>query len=198
MVERKKRFYCATPARHPLGARSRVHRIPSYTSRHAHGRPPAPTSDYWRSAVSSLRAASQLVLEDLVLAVGGRGALRRPEAAGDGVAAPRLRRRVPRRRVRRLGRAERGPCWLCAGGAVVAEVGRRGDGGGLALEAPLAVALEAGAVVEEQEAVAPCERGGGGGGGVRGVGGGGGGRRRARWTGGNGGGEGARLASRPS
>ena len=193
MVERKKRFYCATPARHPLGARSRVHhRIPSYTSRHAHGRPPAPTSDYWRSAVTSLRAASQLVLEDLVLAVGGRGALRRPEAAGDGVAAPRLRRRVPRRRVRRLGAR-----WLCAGGAVVAEVGRRGDGGGLALEAPLAVALEAGAVAEEQEAVAPCERGGGGGGGVRGVGGGGGGRRRARWTGGNGGG-GARLASRPS
>ena len=49
---------------------------------------------------------------------------------------PRLRRRVPRRRVRRLGRAERSPCWLCAGGTVVAEVGRRGDGGGLALEAP--------------------------------------------------------------
>ena len=63
---------------------------------------------------------------------------------------------------------------------MVAEVGRRGDGGGLALEAPLAVALEAGAVAEEQEAVAPCERGGGGGGGVRGVGGGGGGLRRAR------------------
>ena len=56
MVERKKRFYCATPARHPLGARSRVHRIPSYTSNHTHMAAPRPRLPTTRAPLSQIVA----------------------------------------------------------------------------------------------------------------------------------------------
>ena len=60
MVERKKRFYCATPARHPLGARSRVHRI---TELHFQTRTwPPPGPDFRLLALRCLLAARRFTV----------------------------------------------------------------------------------------------------------------------------------------